>query len=333
MKWLTMKSVERFAIARASFVLALAALVTSGLVTSSAVRAQSDSAQSDNRPSSSSGSANSSASSSTDTKDEPSRRASGAAVPTYGIAQVAKINEEIRSVWADNQIAPSPPATDGEWCRRVYLDILGRIPSVDELRAFVTSTRCRPARPSWSTSCSTDEAYTEEYARNWTTIWTNILIGRNGGTERQHADQPRGDAEVPPRFVRPQQAVRPDGLRAGHGHGQHDARRGRLQRRGELPGDEARRERGAGHGEDRQDLPGPAGAMHAVPQPSVQRLEAEEVLGVQRLLPPDAGRCGGQSRACDANAAIAKLVNQDFAGEGRQRRRKRSSSTSCATAC
>ena len=29
-----------------------------------------------------------------------------------------------------------------------------------------------------------DDRYTEEYARNWTTIWTVILIGRAGGTER-----------------------------------------------------------------------------------------------------------------------------------------------------
>ena len=24
--------------------------------------------------------------------------------------------------------------------------------------------------------------YTEEFARNWTTVWTNLLIGRTGGT-------------------------------------------------------------------------------------------------------------------------------------------------------
>jgi DNA-binding Lrp family transcriptional regulator len=28
-----------------------------------------------------------------------------------------------------------------------------------------------------------DERYAEEYARNWTSIWTNILIGRNAGNE------------------------------------------------------------------------------------------------------------------------------------------------------
>jgi hypothetical protein len=163
MKWLTMKS--------ASFSLAVAVVAMSGLFASSAVRAQSD------------GSANSTASaSSTDAKDEPSRRSSGAVAPTYGIAQVAKINAEIRSVWTDNQIVPSPVATDVEWCRRVYLDIIGRIPSVDELRAFTTSREAdRKAR--LVNKLLTDEAYTDEYARNWTTIWTNILIGRNGGLD------------------------------------------------------------------------------------------------------------------------------------------------------
>ncbi len=29
------------------------------------------------------------------------------------------------------------------------------------------------------------DEYIEEYARNWTTLWTNLLIGRSGGTERR----------------------------------------------------------------------------------------------------------------------------------------------------
>ncbi len=142
--------------------------------------AQSASAPSDTRPAAGNGSANaSSADPKADTKEEPSRRG---AVPTYGIPQVAKINEETRRVWADNQIAPSPPATDVEWCRRVYLDLIGRIPSVDELRAFVAS-RDADRKAKLVNKLLTDETYTDEYARNWTTIWTNILIGRNGGLE------------------------------------------------------------------------------------------------------------------------------------------------------
>ncbi len=97
--------------------------------------------------------------------------------------QVSLINEQIRAGWADYQITPSRPATDGEWCRRVYLDVLGRIPTVEELRTFVSS-RERDKRRQLINELLDGEHYTEEYARNWTTLWTNILIGRSGGTER-----------------------------------------------------------------------------------------------------------------------------------------------------
>src|SRR5687767_11173414 len=54
----------------------------------------------------------------------------------FGVPQVRAINEQISKVWKDNNLTPSAPATDGEWCRRVFLDIIGRIPSVDEIEAF-----------------------------------------------------------------------------------------------------------------------------------------------------------------------------------------------------
>lgn len=106
----------------------------------------------------------------------------GAVASDYNIPQVKFINDEIRKVWNDNQLTPSPAASDGEWCRRVYLDILGRIPSVQELRAFV-SNKETDKKAKLASTLLFDDKYTEEYARNWTTIWTNILIGRNGGTE------------------------------------------------------------------------------------------------------------------------------------------------------
>ena len=74
-------------------------------------------------------------------------------------------------------------AADGEWVRRLYLDILGRVPSVEELREF-TKDRSPEKRKALVTTLLYDEEYTEQYANNWTTIWTNVLIGRSGGTER-----------------------------------------------------------------------------------------------------------------------------------------------------
>src|SRR5687768_14409475 len=97
---------------------------------------------------------------------------------------VKRINEEIRRVWSDNQLSPSAAATDGEWCRRVYLDVLGRVPTVDEFHDFLT-TRGGDKKTKLVNKLLYDEAYLEDYARNWTTIWTNILIGRNGGLERR----------------------------------------------------------------------------------------------------------------------------------------------------
>lgn len=116
--------------------------------------------------------------------EEPERSAKGPPVPDYGLAQVRKINEEIRRVWSDHQLAPSPAASDGEWCRRIYLDVLGRVPSVQELREFVSS-READRKAKLVNKLLTGDDYTEDFARNWTTIWTNILIGRNGGLENR----------------------------------------------------------------------------------------------------------------------------------------------------
>lgn len=103
---------------------------------------------------------------------------------TSDIAQVAEINRQVAAVWKEYEIRPSAAAADGEWCRRVYLDLIGRIPTVDELQDF-TKSRDKRKREKLVNKLLYDESYTEEYARNWTTIWTNILIGRSGGTERR----------------------------------------------------------------------------------------------------------------------------------------------------
>jgi len=95
-----------------------------------------------------------------------------------------KINFEIEKQWSENQISPSAKATSGEWVRRVYLDLLGRIPTVAELQDFQKQSRKPDARLELVRKLLYDDAYTAEFARNWSTIWTNLLIGRNGGNER-----------------------------------------------------------------------------------------------------------------------------------------------------
>lgn len=97
--------------------------------------------------------------------------------------QVDYINRHLRQAWKAGGLEPARPATESEWCRRVYLDVLGRIPTVDELRAFTRSRRPDARAQLVDTLLYSDE-YTSEYARNWTTVWSNLLIGRSGGAQR-----------------------------------------------------------------------------------------------------------------------------------------------------
>lgn len=112
---------------------------------------------------------------------QESTSATNAADGSFGIPQVQFINEQIRAGWAAHNLTPSKEASDGEWCRRVYLDILGRIPSVAELEAYLKD-RSADKKLKLVNRLLSDE-YLEEYTRNWTAIWTNILIGRSGGME------------------------------------------------------------------------------------------------------------------------------------------------------
>lgn len=98
------------------------------------------------------------------------------------IPQVALINEEIAKVWDEYKVKPSPAEDEGKWCRRVFLDVLGRIPSFAELDTFVKD-KAKDKREKLVNKLLNDPQYTEEYAANWSTIWTNVLIGRNGGME------------------------------------------------------------------------------------------------------------------------------------------------------
>ena len=132
-----------------------------------------------------------------------------------------------------------------------------------------------------------DEQYIEQYARNWTTLWTNILIGRAGGGEQDRMTNREGLQQSLRRaFQRniPYDKLVFDLISAT---GVNRPGETGLQRIREFPVGQARRKRRPGHGQDLADFPRPASPVHPVPQPSVQRMEAKPVLGAERLLPAD----------------------------------------------
>lgn len=102
--------------------------------------------------------------------DEPAGKsaATGAEVPLGEF-----IDQQIRQGWSDNEIQASPVAGDEEWVRRVYLDLVGRIPTLTEAREFLADKN--PRKRAILVDALLEN---EDYVRNFTTIWTNNSIGR-----------------------------------------------------------------------------------------------------------------------------------------------------------
>ena len=111
-----------------------------------------------------------------DSKQSKKKSASKEAMH-FGLPQVKFINEQVAAGWKDAKIEPSAVATDGEWCRRVYLDVVGRIPSVVELESFDRSSTTNKRLDLVNQLLGDD--FVDEYARNWTGVWTTTLIGRD----------------------------------------------------------------------------------------------------------------------------------------------------------
>lgn len=95
---------------------------------------------------------------------------------------VPAIDDQFAAVWREYDLQPSSVATDGEWVRRVYLDLLGRIPTISESGRFVAS-RDRGKRIELVERLLSDTKYQAEYVRHWCDVWTNLLVGRTGGFE------------------------------------------------------------------------------------------------------------------------------------------------------
>jgi hypothetical protein len=101
---------------------------------------------------------------------------------------VSFINKKIKEGWEANQLRPSGKATDAEWCRRAHLDLVGRVPTIAELDYFMKDN---PAKRKENLidrllgevpkNGAINDKYLEEYANNWSTIYTNLLIGRPMG--------------------------------------------------------------------------------------------------------------------------------------------------------
>src|SRR5579871_6778156 len=100
--------------------------------------------------------------------------------PSGGHPATDLINKELAKFWAANNVHPSHKASDYEFCRRVYLDILGRIPAVWEIKQYVNEGEGKNKRAKLINKLLNDPYYKEDFERYWADLWTTLLLTRSG---------------------------------------------------------------------------------------------------------------------------------------------------------
>jgi hypothetical protein len=96
----------------------------------------------------------------------------GRAGPAEGPdALAARIDHHVATAWAKAGVTPAPLADDGEFVRRVYLDLAGRIPHVSEVRKFLDDKR--PDKRARLVGQLLDGP---RYVTHFTNVWRSLLL-------------------------------------------------------------------------------------------------------------------------------------------------------------
>ena len=56
--------------------------------------------------------------------------------PSLDAQVVSFVNAELSRTWKETGVKPTPPATDAEWCQRLFVRLLGRAPTADEQKSL-----------------------------------------------------------------------------------------------------------------------------------------------------------------------------------------------------
>lgn len=86
-------------------------------------------------------------------------------------AIVSEIDRLLSESWSEAGVTPSPSASPDAITRRLYLDLIGRIPTTEELQLAQQSR----SRSAFANQLLSDTGY----ARFWSANWANLLIGRS----------------------------------------------------------------------------------------------------------------------------------------------------------
>ncbi|MHA3773430.1 DUF1549 domain-containing protein [Verrucomicrobiota bacterium sgz303538] len=92
----------------------------------------------------------------------------------------AAIDYFLAAAWQERGVTPAPLCDDRTFVRRIYLDLAGRIPTQDEVTAFLFD-----AAPRKREALVDRLLVSDEYARTYREIWDTLLMGRGAGRRDQ----------------------------------------------------------------------------------------------------------------------------------------------------
>lgn len=85
---------------------------------------------------------------------------------------VAFVDQMLQQRWREHEITAAPPASDEAWCRRVYVRLVGREATSEEVQRFLRETAGEKRER------LVDELLaSEQYAQHWADVWARVLQG------------------------------------------------------------------------------------------------------------------------------------------------------------
>ena len=94
----------------------------------------------------------------------------------------ALIDHWIKAKWTEANLKPAARASEAEYLRRVYLDVVGQIPALDEAEKYLADKGYRKREALVDQLLKDDR-----YAEHWADVWSGIIVGFDKDNRAQGA--------------------------------------------------------------------------------------------------------------------------------------------------
>lgn len=111
---------------------------------------------------------------------DPARARRAAAALRDPRSAAREIDAALEAAWKAQGLAPAPRASDEEFVRRVYLDVVGAVPTAAQVEGFLED-----AHPEKRERLVESLLASPGYARHFANLWSEVLVGAGGPDKNQ----------------------------------------------------------------------------------------------------------------------------------------------------